>query len=51
MSTVSTVFVSWAAEETGLLGAEYYAANPVWPLETTVANIIAQLTDQLGPLP
>ncbi|MNU99281.1 Aminopeptidase S [compost metagenome] len=35
----STVFVSWAAEETGLLGAEYYAANPVWPLETTVANI------------
>ena len=35
----STVFISWAAEETGLLGAEYYAANPVWPLETTVANI------------
>ncbi|AYG96285.1 M20/M25/M40 family metallo-hydrolase [Brevundimonas naejangsanensis] len=35
----STVFVGWAAEETGLLGAEYYAANPVWPLETTVANI------------
>ncbi len=35
----STLFVSWAAEETGLLGAEYYAANPVWPLETTVANI------------
>lgn len=35
----SVVFVSWAAEETGLLGAEYYAANPVYPLETTVANI------------
>lgn len=35
----STLFVAWAAEETGLLGAEYYAANPVWPLETTVANI------------
>ncbi len=35
----STVFVAWAAEEAGLLGAEYYAENPVWPLETTVANI------------
>ena len=35
----SVGFISWAAEENGLLGAEYYAANPVWPLETTVANI------------
>ncbi|MDP2764734.1 MAG: M20/M25/M40 family metallo-hydrolase [Brevundimonas sp.] len=35
----SVVFVAWTAEEAGLLGAEYYAANPVWPLETTVANI------------
>lgn len=35
----SVVFISWAAEETGLLGAEYYAANPVYPLEKTVANI------------
>ena len=35
----STLFVAWAAEEAGLLGAEYYAENPVWPLETTVANI------------
>jgi len=33
------VFAAWTAEEAGLLGAEYYAANPVWPLETTVANI------------
>ena len=35
----STVFIAWAAEEPGLLGAEYYAENPAWPLETTVANI------------
>ena len=35
----SVLFVSWTAEEAGLLGAEYYAANPVWPLETTVVNI------------
>jgi Zn-dependent M28 family amino/carboxypeptidase len=35
----SVMFVSWAAEEAGLLGAYYYAANPLTPLETTVVNI------------
>ena len=35
----STLFVAWAAEEAGLLGAYHYAANPLIPLETTVANI------------
>jgi Zn-dependent M28 family amino/carboxypeptidase len=35
----SILLAAWTAEEAGLLGAEYYAANPVWPLETTVANI------------
>ena len=35
----SQLFVSWAAEEAGLLGAYYYAAHPLVPLETTVANI------------
>lgn len=35
----SQMFVSWAAEEAGLLGAYYYAAHPLVPLETTVANI------------
>ena len=34
----SIVMVSFTAEESGLLGSEYYAANPVWPLETTVAG-------------
>jgi hypothetical protein len=28
-----------SGEEKGLLGSEYYAANPVFPLENTVANI------------
>ncbi|HEX8277035.1 MAG TPA: M28 family metallopeptidase [Longimicrobiaceae bacterium] len=32
------VFAAWTAEEKGLLGSEYYAANPVYPLETTVAG-------------
>ncbi|HLA14428.1 MAG TPA: M28 family metallopeptidase, partial [Gemmatimonadaceae bacterium] len=34
----SIVFAFWAAEEKGLLGSEYYANNPVYPLETTVAG-------------
>lgn len=35
----SIVFLHVTAEEQGLLGAFWYAANPVWPLETTAANI------------
>ena len=34
----SIVMISFTAEESGLLGSEFYAANPVWPLETTVAG-------------
>lgn len=34
----SIVMISFTAEESGLLGSEYYAANPVWPLETTAAG-------------
>ncbi len=34
----SVVFAFWTAEEKGLLGSEYYATNPVYPLETTVAG-------------
>ncbi len=32
----SLVFLAVGAEESGLLGAKYYAANPLYPLETTV---------------
>ena len=39
MTIDDIVSPAWTAEEAGLLGAEYYAANPVWPLETTVVNI------------
>jgi len=35
----SVVFLSVTAEEKGLLGSEYYAANPVYPLATTVGVI------------
>jgi Zn-dependent M28 family amino/carboxypeptidase len=34
----SLVFAFWTAEERGLLGSEYYASNPVYPLEKTVAG-------------
>lgn len=33
------VFLSVTAEEQGLWGSEYYAQNPVYPKEKTVANI------------
>lgn len=35
----SLLFIGTAAEEEGLLGAEYFARNPTVPLETIVANI------------
>ena len=35
----TVVFLAVTAEESGLLGSEWYAENPVYPIETTVANI------------
>ena len=35
----SQLFVSVTAEEQGLLGSDYYASNPVYPLATTVGGI------------
>ncbi len=35
--SVLTLFVS--GEEKGLLGSEYYAANPIFPMENTIADI------------
>jgi Zn-dependent M28 family amino/carboxypeptidase len=32
-------FMAVTAEEKGLLGSEYYATNPLYPLATTVANL------------
>ena len=45
----SIVFMATTAEERGLLGAEYYAANPLYPLETTVANINMDILGVYGP--
>ena len=35
----TVVFAAWTAEEKGLLGAEYYAAHPIYPLARTAAVI------------
>jgi Zn-dependent M28 family amino/carboxypeptidase len=45
----SIVFAAWTAEEKGLLGSEYYAANPVYPLETTVAGFNIDALAPTGP--
>jgi Zn-dependent M28 family amino/carboxypeptidase len=34
----SIVMIAFTAEESGLLGSEFYASNPIYPLETTVAG-------------
>ena len=41
----SVVFLAVGAEEKGLLGSEYYAANPLYPLERTVGILN---TDSMG---
>ena len=35
----SIVFISFTGEEQGLIGSEYYAGNPVFPVQKTVADI------------
>jgi len=35
----SIVIIGFTAEESGLLGSTYYAANPLYPLATTVAGV------------
>ncbi|MCA0901294.1 M28 family metallopeptidase [Microbulbifer agarilyticus] len=46
----SMVFVAVTAEESGLLGSKFYAANPVIPLEKTVAGINFDAMGVLGPM-
>ncbi|WP_423929846.1 M28 family metallopeptidase, partial [Dokdonella sp.] len=43
----SVVFLAVTAEEKGLLGSEFYASKPLYPLATTVAVIN---TDALSPM-
>jgi len=45
----SVVFLSVTAEEKGLLGSEYYADNPIYPLATTVASLNMDGVNLIGP--
>jgi Zn-dependent M28 family amino/carboxypeptidase len=45
----SVAFLAVTAEESGLLGSKYYAANPVFPLETTVGGINIDALNVYGP--
>jgi Zn-dependent M28 family amino/carboxypeptidase len=45
----SIVFLHVTAEEKGLLGSEYYAANPLYPLGKTVGVINLDALDPHGP--
>jgi Zn-dependent M28 family amino/carboxypeptidase len=44
----SVLFLAVTAEEYGLLGARYYAQNPLYPLNRTVANINIDVINQWG---
>jgi len=43
------VFALWTAEERGLLGSEYYAEHPGFPLAKMVANFTLDVLQTAGP--
>jgi Zn-dependent M28 family amino/carboxypeptidase len=45
----SLVFLAVTAEESGLLGATYYAQNPVFPLAQTVGGVNMDALQMAGP--
>ncbi|HKX78945.1 MAG TPA: M28 family metallopeptidase [Novosphingobium sp.] len=45
----SLVFLAVTAEESGLLGSEYYGANPVFPLAKTVGGVNMDALSLAGP--
>lgn len=45
----SVLFAAVTAEEQGLLGAQYYAAHPLYPLTQTLADFNMDVLNTLGP--
>ncbi|MES2324138.1 MAG: M28 family metallopeptidase [Pseudomonadota bacterium] len=45
----SVLFLAFTAEERGLMGSEYYAANPLYPLASTVGVINLDALSPYGP--
>ncbi|MEQ1893956.1 MAG: M28 family metallopeptidase [Planctomycetota bacterium] len=44
----SILFLAVTAEEKGLLGSRFYAANPLWPLARTLANVNMDVLNPYG---
>jgi len=44
------LFAAWTAEERGLLGSEYYARHPLFPMETMAANLTFDTLQWNGPV-
>ncbi len=45
----TVIFMTLWGEEKGLLGSRYYCANPLWPLDKTVANINIEMIGRPEP--
>ena len=45
----SVLFIATTGEESGLLGAKYYCAHPLYPLERTLANLNTDIIKVYGP--
>lgn len=45
----SLVFMAVTAEESGLLGSDYYAKNPIFPLKQTVGGVNMDALNSIGP--
>jgi len=44
------LFAAWTAEERGLLGSEYYAQHPLFPMETMAVNLTFDTLQWNGPV-
>ncbi|MEX2336253.1 MAG: M28 family peptidase, partial [Fulvivirga sp.] len=45
----SILFMTVTGEEKGLLGSEYYTANPIFPLENTITNLNIDMIGRIDP--
>jgi Zn-dependent M28 family amino/carboxypeptidase len=46
----TVLFAAWTGEERGLLGSEYYAQHPLFPMETMAANLTFDTLQWNGPV-
>ena len=44
----SILFMTVVGEEKGLLGSEWYAENPIFPIENTIANLNTDMIGRIG---